>query len=198
MLLKINPYKLIPLLAALYLGGCATVEPQPQQPELSKEEFCEYDRVLEERLRTSKPAVPKQTVLGWVEWAKISGTAPVIKAKLDSGAETTSINAEVIREFEKDGKDYILYNLKIDENGEHVTFESPITRWVRIRTKTGGYIRRPVVELEMCVGGIPFKGEANLAERDHFNYPMLIGRNMLRDRVLVNSGTTFVAERECH
>lgn len=131
---------------------------------------------------------------------KIKGTDHVVKAKLDSGAKTTSINAEVVREFEKDGKEYLLYHVKISDAADAVptTFESPITRWVKIRTKRGNHIRRPVVEMTLCVGGIPVKGEVNLANRDHFNYPILIGRNMLKKKnIVIDSSDSFLAEREC-
>lgn len=197
-----RPFYFAMFFAALALSGCVAQTEQAQAPtdEASKAEFCAYEEVVAAEVAKIKAAQPKHTVLGWVEWGKIKGTDHVVKAKLDSGAKTTSINAEVVREFEKDGKEYLLYHVKMSDAADAVpaTFESPITRWVKIRTKRGNHIRRPVVEMEICVGGIPMKGEVNLANRDHFNYPILIGRNMLKKKnIVIDSGDSFLAEREC-
>lgn len=202
MFLNACSLRITTLLAMLSIAACVAPPPAPQMPtdEASKAEFCAYDEVIAAEVAKVEAKRPKHNVLGWVEWGKVKGTGHVVKAKLDSGAKTTSINAEVVREFEKDGKEYLLYHVKLSDDAEadHATFESPITRWVKIRTKRGNHIRRPVVEMEICVGGIPMKGEVNLANRDHFNYPILIGRNMLQKKnIIVDSGNSFLAEREC-
>lgn len=202
MFFSTRPLRFALLAAAFGIAGCVAQPPQHPAPsdEATKAEFCAYEEVVAAEVAKIKAAQPKHTVLGWVEWGKIKGTDHVVKAKLDSGAKTTSINAEVVREFEKDGKEYLLYHVKISDAADAVptTFESPITRWVKIRTKRGNHIRRPVVEMTLCVGGIPVKGEVNLANRDHFNYPILIGRNMLKKKnIVIDSSDSFLAEREC-
>ena len=52
--------------------------------------------------------------------------------------------------------------------------------------------------MELCVGGLRVEGEVNLADRSGFNYPLLIGRNMLRDAAIsVDSRQVFAARRAC-
>jgi hypothetical protein len=63
---------------------------------------------------------------------------------------------------------------------------------VRIKRKEGGYVERPVIRFSFCIAGDVVTGEVNLAQRSHFEYPVLIGRNMLHKRgILVDSGSTF-------
>jgi len=77
-------------------------------------------------------------------------------------------------------------------------FELPIVRWVRIESRKADYIRRPVVRMKLCVAGRWIEEEVNLAERDDFNYPVLIGRNMLKQGgLVVDSSKTFTADPSC-
>lgn len=145
--------------------------------------------------RTKKKKDTPQ-VLGWVERVALAGSEHVVKAKLDSGAKTSSIDAEVIKTFERDGKPYILYRVLLDDNLAE-TYESRIQRWVRIKDKKGGFIRRPVVRMRFCVGKRKLNGEVTLAKREHFIYPVLIGRNMLNGNILVDTSRTLLSKPKC-
>jgi hypothetical protein len=79
-------------------------------------------------------------------------------------------------------------------NGEGIKqdFELPIVRWVRIESRKADYIKCPVVRMKLCVVGQWIEEEFNLAKRDDFNYPVLIGRNMFKKGgLVVNSSKTF-------
>ena len=58
-------------------------------------------------------------------------------------------------------------------------------------------IRRPVVMTEFRIGDSVIREEINLANRDHFSYPLLIGRNVLRNHFAVDSSKTFVTKTNC-
>lgn len=146
------------------------------------------------------PVQPRKIVMGWVERVQVSDINDMPKAKLDSGAKTSSIDAEIIRRFKRDGKSHVVFRVDFgaDQGGEH-TFEAPVERWVRIKRKGDAkdYIRRPVVKMTFCLGGEKIEGEVNLAERENFIYPVLIGRNMLKDRILVDTSKTFTKRPSC-
>ncbi|MBD2742756.1 ATP-dependent zinc protease [Coleofasciculus sp. FACHB-1120] len=139
-----------------------------------------------------------QTV-GWVEKAKIPGVEKEIKAKLDTGATTTSINAEILEAPDEETESGGMIKFRfLDGEGNKEIFERPIVRWVRIKSREGADIRRPVVRMKLCVAGRWIEEEVNLADRDDFNYPILIGRNMLKQgKLVVNSSVTFTAEPSC-
>lgn len=139
----------------------------------------------------------KKIVLGWVEKMMLSGSSHTVKAKLDSGAKTSSIDAEIIKTFKRDGKNYVLYRVMLDDNISE-TYESRVLRWVRIKKKEGGFLRRPVVKMQFCIGKRELRGEVSLAQRGHFIYPVLIGRNMLeKGNILVDTSRTLLEKPSC-
>jgi hypothetical protein len=143
-------------------------------------------------------------VVGWVENVGIEDVDIVLKAKLDSGAKTSSIDAEVI-DIRKEGKrvkgkytgEVVVFSVK-DTADKSNTFERKIVRYVRIKKKNGGYLRRPVIEMAFCIAGKLVKEEVNLANRENFIYPVLVGRNMMQHADLaVDPARTFVSKPRC-
>jgi hypothetical protein len=55
-----------------------------------------------------------------------------------------------------------------------------------------------VIHLPSCVGGVRGLAEVNLADREDFEYDILIGREFLASRILVDSASTFIADDECN
>ena len=139
-----------------------------------------------------------QTV-GWVEKAKIAGVDKDIKAKLDTGATTTSINAEILEKPDKKSESGGMIKFRfLDGQGNKEVFERPVVRWVEIKSREGGDLRRPVVRMKFCVAGRWIEEEVNLADRDDFNYPVLIGRNMLKQgKLAVDSSKSFTKDPSC-
>ncbi|HEY9710854.1 MAG TPA: RimK/LysX family protein [Oculatellaceae cyanobacterium] len=138
-------------------------------------------------------------IVGWIENAKIPGVEKEIKAKLDTGATTTSINADILEKPDEDSESGGMIKFRFT-NGEGIKqdFERPIVRWVSIKSRKGADIRRPVVRMKLCVAGRWIEEEVNLAERDNFNYPVLIGRNLLKQGgLVVDSSKTFTADPSC-
>lgn len=133
--------------------------------------------------------------VGWVENGQILGINKDVKFKLDTGAKTTSINAEILEQPDEKSESGGTIKFRYT-NTEGVTkvFERPIERWVKIK----GEQRRAVIRMKFCVAGRWIEEEANLADRDDFNYSVLIGRNMLKKgKLAVNSAETFTAKSNC-
>lgn len=130
----------------------------------------------------------KALKVGWLEKICVSDINFPFLAKLDTGALTSSINAKIIKKFKRDDKSFVLYRL-MDDNKQSDVFESEITRYTRIKNKTGeeGLIRRPVVMMTFKIGNREVQEEVNLADRGHFNYSVLIGRNMLAGNFAVDA-----------
>lgn len=135
------------------------------------------------------------TTIGWVEKITVGHSEQPLKAKFDTGAKTTSIDAQIVKIFEKDGQEHILY--RIPTKDQTMTLESKIVEWSKIKTKDGGLIERPVVILDFCIGKQTIQGKVNLADRDHFNYPVLIGRNMLEGNFIIDASKTFSTPAVC-
>lgn len=140
--------------------------------------------------------------LGWLEHVRIVGLDIELDAKLDTGATTSSIHAVIIDKPDRDDFDdedgrNIIFKV-INEDGDERTIDTQVVRWASIKTKKGGLVHRPVVELEFCLGGRVIKDEVTLADRAHFNYETLIGRNMLKSAgIIVDSSDIYTKKPRC-
>jgi hypothetical protein len=145
-------------------------------------------------------AADQQTIMGWVERVYIEPIDSNFKAKLDTGATTSSMRAEVLKVLgNKEDKEprRVVFQVE-NEKGETNTLERKLVRFVRIKMRNGTLQRRPVVEMDFCIAGRHVKSEVNLAPRLDFIYPVLIGRNMLVDgSIIVDPGRTFTAPARC-
>lgn len=150
-------------------------------------------------------AAPRQLKrVGWVEEIAISEVGSIVRAKLDTGAKTSSIDAEII-DIRKTGEavegkttgDTVVFSVSMEKGGKK-TFERAVNRYVRIKKKGGGFIRRPVITMSFCIAGRMISEEVNLANREGFIYPVLVGRNMMAHADLViDAGKTFISRPTC-
>lgn len=136
--------------------------------------------------------------IGWVENVCIGDLELKLKAKLDTGASTSSVNADIIKIVKRGDKRYVFYRI-IDGDLKSDVIEAQLTRYTLIKPKMedNDKIRRPVVMTEFRIGNKVIREEVNLANREHFAYPLLIGRNVLRNHFAVDSGKTFSVRTQC-
>jgi len=143
------------------------------------------------------PAEPVQ-VYGWREKIKIQEIDQVFHAKLDTGALTSSIHAEEIKLFERDGQKWVRFiaTNPREEHAKRIPVEAPLVRYAFIKEVGGESAQREVVRLNIRIGDRSLRGEFTLANRSNMLVPVLIGRTMLRELGWVDPGRTYLAERE--
>ncbi|MEM6413470.1 MAG: RimK/LysX family protein [Pseudomonadota bacterium] len=139
----------------------------------------------------------KAITLGFLENVSVGGLGLAMKGKLDTGADTSSVYARDIELYDRKGKDTWVRFRLIGNDGRSIRYDQNVVRFTRIKTKRGGSVRRPVIYLPLCVGGKRGNAELNLADRSHFDFDILIGREFLAHRIVVDSGKTFAAEQSC-
>jgi hypothetical protein len=141
-----------------------------------------------------KTAYQDKTVLGQTEWIYITKAKENFKARIDTGAETSSINAIDIQKFERDGKNWVKFNITHDSDGSPLWIEAPVLRYVRILQSSEGekYDRRPVIELHVRIGGVAHKSEFTLTDRQHMGFPVLIGRSFIQDVIVVDVSQNYI------
>lgn len=147
----------------------------------------------------AEPLPPAQReVLGWVEYVEFREPRVRLKAKLDTGATTSSLNAMNLRRFKRGGRSWVRFDvLDPDRRGEHVSFAAPIVRMARIRRHDGQFQERPVVYLDMCLGHMQRRRQFTLIDRSDFNYQVLVGRNFLRGYIVVDSAERLQTRPDC-
>ncbi|OOQ42683.1 ribosomal protein S6 glutaminyl transferase [Pseudomonas fluorescens] len=128
----------------------------------------------------------------------------VLKAKMDTGALTASLSAKDIETFKRDGEDWVRFRLGTKDANNKV-YEHKIARISKIKTRSeeeeedsdmNAPTKRPVVDLELCLGNVKRTVEVNLTDRSSFNYPLLIGAKALREfGAAVNPARRFTADK---
>ena len=135
-------------------------------------------------------------MIGLIEMVKVSTEAVKMAAKVDTGADFSSVHADIVRFFHRNGKQWVEFILH-DQNGDHRTLQKAVQRMAKIKKKSGGSQERPVVLLQLCVGSSMRKVFVNIAQRSHFNYPLLLGRNFLSGRYIVDPSQKYLLTPAC-
>ena len=88
---------------------------------------------------------------GWIEKAKIYPKNITLLAKLDTGAKTSSINASNTEFFTRDGKPWCRFGIT-NKKQKTAIIEAPIVRTAIIKRHFEKKQRRPVIQLDICIG----------------------------------------------
>ena len=134
-------------------------------------------------------------ILGEEEWVYVPGLEESFKARVDTGATTSSISAIDIVPFERDGKDWVKF--KIEHDGiKSQEVSLPVERWVKIKQSSAeGTQRRAVIVANIQIGDLKDKTEFTLADRTHLTYPLLLGRSFFRDVAVVDVSKKYVQDK---
>ena len=151
----------------------------------------------EEVIVTRVPIVSNEqpTILGAIEKVTIESIKQKFDARVDTGATTSSLNAVDIKEFERNGKNWVKFHLadKSQPAEEQKWIEAPVVRYVKIRQSTSDETeRRAVIELWVKVGKIHEKAQFTLADRSQMSHPVLLGREFIKDIALVDVSKKYV------
>ncbi|QJQ95442.1 MULTISPECIES: ATP-dependent zinc protease [Halomonadaceae] len=149
---------------------------------------------------TSLASAEEEKVFGWVERASVEPWGVVVKAKLDSGALTSSLDARDIEIFEKEGEEWVRFRLELDDESSDETLsevlERPLYRDLTVRG-AGGRSERQVVLMEICLGDTIYEEQFGLRDRSEMLYPLLLGRRTIEHLGLLDVKNTFLIDPEC-
>jgi hypothetical protein len=129
-------------------------------------------------------------VLGAVEEVKVLPWGVTLLARVDTGAAKSSVAALDLKVKGKTAE------FRFPDPGSKEKIRLPILGWVEVRTNLGKE-KRPLVLMEICVAGRRFQTPVNLDDRSGLKYPMLLGRDTLRGRFLVDVARSHLHGRPC-
>jgi hypothetical protein len=171
------------LLATALLSGCKTTQPKSAVKEV-----------------TAGDAMQR---IGQAEYVTILPQNLRYRARIDSGATTCSISALDIEQFERDGKKWVRFRFPLPTDGKTEgkikksdIQEYPLTREVPIKRHGAPDQIRPAVKLHIQLGKFDGPVEFTLTDRTKYEYPVLIGRNMLDGHAIVDVSESYIAEKE--
>ena len=142
-----------------------------------------------------RPAI----VLGWREWVALPDIGvPVIKAKLDTGARSSSLHVESTRTFKRDGHEWVRFLAVTDLTGRDaaVRAEAPVVDERMVRSSAGHEELRIVIETRVEIAGWNWEIDLTLAARpETMSFRMLIGRQGLSGHALIDPSHSYLAGR---
>lgn len=137
-------------------------------------------------------------IFGWRESILIQDVKEKLKAKLDTGAYTSSIHAEDKELFERDGKKWVRFIVTDPTLKKPVRtrIEAPLVRIAKIKEPGAESEAREVVRLSFQIGDRKMRGEFTLNNRSNMLAPVLIGRTLIKDLGMVDPGRVDLAEEK--
>ena len=134
-------------------------------------------------------------VLGWRELVAMPHLGVhAIKAKVDTGARTSAVQAFDLRTYTRDGQERIRFRvLPEQEDPSPVECDVPLLEYRWIKDSGGHATYRPVVRTPVRIGEAEHDIELSLATRADMGFRMLLGREALRGRYLVDPALSYAA-----
>lgn len=139
-----------------------------------------------------KPQLP---VIGWREWVSLPELGiENIKAKIDTGARSSAIHAFDIETFHQEGKHLVRFKVHPYQRDsiQTVATASPLFDERQVRNSGGHAELRLVILTPIEILGYQWPIELTLTNRDVMGFRMLLGRQALRQRFLVDPGKSFL------
>lgn len=138
------------------------------------------------------------TPVGWREWVCLPALGvPWIKAKVDTGARSSSLHARDITVVDRDGERWVRFAVQPWQGSEGIATvaECPIHDVRTIRSSSGHAEERIVVRTDIRLVDRTVAAEVTLTNRDEMGFRMLVGREALRQGFVVDSGRSYLGGR---
>lgn len=131
-----------------------------------------------------------KAVIGAVEKVLIMPWSVELTARVDSGAARTSIDA---RDLKIEGGEAV-FSLPEPSGGKRIRL--PVKGWKKVKSSHGA-TKRPLVEIDICIGAKRLPVTVSLVDRSQMNYPMIIGRDILAKGFVVDVTKTHLIPPAC-
>jgi len=133
-------------------------------------------------------------VIGWREWVGLPDLGiERIKAKVDTGARSSSLHAFDVQEIEREGEKWVRFKIfPVQRNSDPIVLaEAVVLDYRSVRSSSGKSSLRPVIKTRIELLGVTWPIELTLANRDQMGFRMLLGRQAFRRRFLVDGGRSY-------
>jgi hypothetical protein len=133
-------------------------------------------------------------VIGWREWVGLPDLGiKSIKAKVDTGARSSSLHAFNLQEFERNGVKWVRFQVHLVQrkSSDVVEAVAMVLDFRSVRSSSGKATVRPVIVTNIELFGTIWPVELTLASRDEMGFRMLLGREAFRGRFLVDAGKSY-------
>ncbi len=160
----------------------------------TKEESCPQlvAAVVVEPEQEKNRTVNDKLLVGRVEYVTLQADQLTLKAKIDTGAKTSSLHALDLTAFERDGEKWVRFAMLDPKTDKKISFESRVVKETKVKQQDAQTQLRPTVSMSITFGTVEEQINFTLTDRSGYLYQVLIGRNFLRDRAIVDVSHTFI------
>ena len=134
------------------------------------------------------------TIIGSEEWCEIESLGiPAIKARIDSGAKTSSIQATKFGSFNRNHETWVRFKVNPMQDNLSLTLDC-VTKVIdvrKVKNSSGVAQKRFLILVPIRMGKQTFEIELTLSKRDNMEYRMLLGREAMQKRYMVNPDLSF-------
>ena len=141
---------------------------------------------------------PAREVVGWREWVRLPSLGvPWIKAKIDTGAKTSSLHAFDLRPYETDDGQRVRFSIHPWQAtaADEVAVDLRVHDERSVRSSSGHTETRYVVLVPLVLAGREVVAEVTLTDRDEMGFRMLVGREALVQGFLVDPSVSYAGGR---
>ena len=203
------------VISLLLLSGCIAQEAAPKvikeviikEPTIINNEKITYIGLEKEECPKIKecPICPKsepcssakiinehqdKIILGEIEKVYFPAYQLLLDARIDTGAKRSSIHAENIVPFERDGKKWVHFDMLNDKN-ERINVKKEVVRKIKVKRHLEVGQERYVVKMRFNISSLSYLVEVSLIDRGKFKYPVLVGRNYLKGNAIVDPSQKY-------
>lgn len=152
-------------------------------------------------VRGVEPTIPLAggRAVGWREWTSLPELGiRAVKAKVDTGARSSCLHAYDIRETRRRGSPWLIFKVHpLQRNDRYIVeCESPLLEYRQVTSSNGRRETRPVIQTDIELGGLRWPIELTLTRRDAMGFRMLLGREAVRGRFVVDPGRSYLSSRQ--
>ncbi len=137
-------------------------------------------------------------VIGWREWVGLPDFGvDKIKVKVDTGARTSALHAHRITKFTKDNATYVRFFVHPTQRKKKPEIECTalVVDEREVKNSGGKATKRFVIRTQIKVGDATWPIELTLTNRDEMGFRMLLGRQAVRRRFLVDPGRSYATKK---
>lgn len=133
----------------------------------------------------------EKVLIGRIEWVELPELKIKHKARIDTGAKTTSLHAVNIQEVEQRGELHVKFQT-LDAEGKTIELVRKVDSTQKVSNTAGFVSKRYVIKEKVKMGSIEREVSVNLNDRSKMDYKFLVGRNLLLGRFIVDVARSHV------
>lgn len=137
--------------------------------------------------------------IGWREWASLPTLKIAkIKVKVDTGARTSALHVSEIEQFRERGRKMVRFVVHPVQHSSRVEIKAvaPLIGHRVVKSSSGHKSSRPVITTTFRIGDQEWLIEVTLVNRDVMGFRMLIGRQALRGKCVVDPGRSYLMKKQ--